>query len=198
LSVRSRNGFYHVQTSDSKKGWVWARNVRIDTTTVATPQPDTLALSAVTIGPAEPGSNSLAGCGDGLWQHVYHPSRLLVMTECVTVTGTVVDATNGRNSDGVRHEPDGDTHGWLRLDPLFANLLNNGNMSAEGGNLVFEIVCHYHVTQADAKPSCSAFNDQTAIPPIGSHVQMSGTFVQDTNHRRWNEIHPVSRIVVIP
>jgi hypothetical protein len=26
---------------------------------------------------------------------------------------------------------------------------------------------------------------------------MTGTFVQDTNHQRWNEIHPVSRIVVI-
>jgi hypothetical protein len=27
---------------------------------------------------------------------------------------------------------------------------------------------------------------------------MSGAFVQDNNHARWNEIHPVSRIVVTP
>ena len=175
-----------------------APNVRIDTTIVANPQPDSVGLSPVTIGPPKPGSNSLAGCGDALWQHVYHPHRLLVMNECVTVSGTIVDATNGRNSDGVRHEADGDTHGWLRPDPQFANLLNNGNTTAENGNLVFEIVCHYQVTQADARPACSSFGDHTVIPPVGSHVRISGTFVQDTNHQRWNEIHPVSRIVVIP
>jgi hypothetical protein len=120
------------------------------------------------------------------------------MNECVTVSGIIVDATNGHSQDGVRHEADGDTHGWLRLDPQFANLLNDGNVTAQSGNLVFEIVCHYHVTQADAKPACSAFTDPVAIPPVGSHVQMSGSFVQDNNHQRWNEIHPVSRIVVIP
>jgi Bacterial SH3 domain len=199
LSSQLRNGYYHVETSNSTKGWVWARNVRIDTTAVANPpQPDSLALNPVIIGPPVAGSNSLAGCGDGLWQHVYHPNRLLVMNECVTVSGTIVDASNGRYNDGVKHEADGDTHGWLRLDPQFSNLLNNGNMTPEHGNLVFEIVCHYQVTQADARPACSTFGDHTVIPPAGSHVRMSGTFVQDTNHQRWNEIHPVSRIVVIP
>ena len=198
LSSQLRNGYYNVETRDSTKGWVWGRNVRIDTTAAALPQPDNLALGAVAIGPPVPGSNSLAGCGDGLWQHVYHPYRLLVMNECVTVSGTIVDATNGRNGDGVRHEADGDTHGWLQLDPQFANLLNSGNMSAENGDLVFEIVCHYRVTQADAKPACSAFGDHTVIPLVGTHVRITGAFVQDNNHAKWNEIHPVSKIVVIP
>jgi len=198
LSSQVRNGYYHVETSDSTKGWVWARNVRIDARVAVVPQPDSAALSAVTKGPPVPGSNWLAGCGDALWQHIYHPSRLLVMNECVTVSGTIVDDTNGRNSDGVRHEAGGDTHGWLRVDPQFANLLNNGNMSAENGDLVFEIVCHYHVTQADAKPACSTFGDHTLIPPVGSHVRITGAFVQDNNHAKWNEIHPVSKIVVIP
>jgi hypothetical protein len=176
---------------------VWARNIRIDTAVAVVPQPDSAALAGVTIGPPVPGSNSLAGCGDALWQHVYHPYRLLVMNECVTVSGIIVDATSGRNSDGVRHEADGDTHGWLRLDPQFSNLLNNGNMSAENGNLVFEIVCHYQVTQTDAKPACSAFGDHTVIPRVGTHVRITGAFVQDNNHAKWNEIHPVSKIVVI-
>jgi hypothetical protein len=197
LSSARRNGYYHIETNDSTKGWVLARNVRIDTSIVANPQPDSVGLSPVTIGAPNPGSNSLAGCGDALWQHIYHPYRLLVMNECVTVSGTIVDATNGRNSDGVRHEADGDTHGWLRPDPQFANLVNNGNMTAENGNLVFEIVCHYHVTQTDAIPACSTFGDHTVIPPVGSHVRMTGTLVQDNNHQRWNEIHPVSRIMVI-
>jgi len=53
----------------------------------------------------------------------------------------MVDATKGSERDGVRHEADGDTHGWLKLDSQFQNLLNAGNISDEGGNLVFEIVC---------------------------------------------------------
>jgi hypothetical protein len=203
LSHQKRNGYYHVETGDSAKGWAWARNVRIDSAAPVNPPPDSaalnpVALAPISIGPAVPGTSSLAGCGDDLWQHVYHPYRLLVMNGCVTVSGTIVDATSGRNHDGVRHEADGDTHGWLRLDPQFANLLNDGNVTAQSGNLVFEIVCHYHVTQADAKPACSAFTDPIAIPPVGSHVQISGSFIQDNNHQRWNEIHPVSRIVVIP
>jgi hypothetical protein len=71
-----------------------------------------------------------------------------------------------------------------------------GNSSDEGGNMVFEIVCHFHVSQTDAKPACLGFADHTTIPPVGSHVEITGTFVQDNNHAHWNEIHPVTRIVV--
>jgi hypothetical protein len=38
------------------------------------------------------------------------------------VTGTIVDATNGKQTDGVRHEKDGDTHGWLEVDSGFETL----------------------------------------------------------------------------
>jgi hypothetical protein len=78
----------------------------------------------------------------------------------------------------------------------FANLINAGNTSEEGGNLVFEIVCHYTVTQADAKPPCAGFTDHTAIPPVGTHVTIRGTLVTEKNHKKWNEIHPVSSITV--
>ena len=107
-----------------------------------------------------------------------HPSRLLVKQDCVTVTGIIVDATANQShpqADGVRHEGDGDTHGWLKVDPQFASLINSGNTSDEGGNLVFELVCHYKVTQADAKPACVGFKDHTTIPPVGTHVAITGT-----------------------
>lgn len=117
------------------------------------------------------------------------------------MTGTLVDPTAGRahpSRDGVRHEADGDTHGWLRPDSAFADLINDGNRRHEEGNLVFEIVCRYAVKQADAKPACEAFRDSLAIPPPGSHVAITGTLVLDDAHGHWAEIHPVSRIEIVP
>jgi hypothetical protein len=193
LDAMAESGYYHVRTANGEEGYVWAKNVKLNASPAAP------AAATIQPGPGVPGSESMVGCGDELWQHVYHPSRLLVKQDCVTVTGVVVDATANQShhqADGVRHEGDGDTHGWLKVDPQFANLINAGNTSEEAGNLVFEIVCHYKVKQADAKPSCSGFQDHTVIPPVGSHVAITGTFVQEKNHAKWNEIHPVSSIKV--
>jgi hypothetical protein len=138
------------------------------------------------------------GCDASLWSHVYHPQRLIVKQSCIEVTGTIVDATNGKQSDGMRHEADGDTHGWLKPDPPFQNLLNAGNKTAEGGNLVFEIVCRYPVKQADAVAACKGYKSQITVPPVGSRVRIVGSYVQDTFHAQWMEIHPVTSITVIP
>ena len=160
-----------------------------------------LAIAATPLGPptaagATPGTGAApaGACDSTLWSHVYHPTRLIVKTVCVMVTGIIVDATSGQQPDGVRHEADGDTHGWLKLDPQFQSMLNAGNKSAEGGNLVFEIICRYPVTQKDAQRACSGYSDHIQLPPVGSHVAVTGTYVQDTFHAQWNEIHPVSRI----
>jgi hypothetical protein len=191
LDSTPESGYYRVVTSTGDTGYVWSRYVRVNTSLGTAP-------TDIQPGPGVPGSTSMAGCGDSLWQHVYHPERLLVLQDCVTVTGTIVDATAGQphhQPDGVRHEADGDTHGWLKVDPQFASLIDAGNTSNEGGNLVFEIVCHYTVSQADAKASCQGFTDHTVIPPVGAHVAIRGTLVKEKNHQHWNEIHPVSRIV---
>lgn len=139
----------------------------------------------------------LVGCEDSLWRHVYNPERLIVHEMCVTVTGTIVDATHGKRKSGVRREADGDCHGWIKLDPGQEKYLNAGNMSDEGGNLVFEIVCLYKVTQKDAIASCRGYKNNVIVLPVGSHVRISGSWVQDTNHAKWNEIHPVSSIEVL-
>ena len=191
LDPTPESGYYRVVTSIGDTGYVWSRYVRVATSPAASP-------TTIQPGPGVPGSTSMIGCGDSLWDHVYHPERLLVLQDCVTVTGTIVDATANQathQADGVRHEPDGDTHGWLNVDSEFANLINAGNMSDEDGNLVFEIVCHYPVSQQDAIASCQGFKDHTVIPPIGAHVAITGTLVREKNHKHWNEIHPVSRIV---
>ena len=180
LEPGPKSGFYHVKAADGQEGWVWSKNVTIVT-----------AVSAVAPTSTE--------CDDALWQHVYNTQRLIVKQKCVSITGTIVDATDKRQPDGVRHEPDGDSHGWLDLDPQYKNLLNAGNMSAERGNMVFEIVCMFHVSQQDAKASClPPYHNEVQIPPIGSHVRIVGTYVQDTNHSQWMEIHPVTSITVVP
>jgi len=188
LDTTPEHGYYQVQTSAGKNGWVFSKSLRI----VASPTASEPAT--------DPEGASGAGegaCDETLWSHVYHPTRLVVKQPCLTVTGTIVDATNGGEPDGVRHEEDGDTHGWLKVDAAFEDLLNPGNLSNEGGNLVFEIVCKFKVTQEDAKPACNNFTSPVKIPPVGSHVQIVGSYVRDTNHAQWMEIHPVTSIKIL-
>jgi hypothetical protein len=180
------SGYYHVRTEDDQVGWVYARLLAV--AAAAPPGPP----------PAPAAGAPAASCDSTLWNHVYHPTRLMVKSACVTVTGTLVDATAGAQRDGVRHEADGDTHGWLKVDPQFQSMLNAGNTSAESGNLVFEIICRYPVTQKDAQSACRGYSDHVQLPPVGSHVSVTGTFVQDTFHAQWNEIHPVTSVDVVP
>ena len=182
LAPAKQGGFYRVKAEDGKEGWVWARNISLEKAPSST--------SSATLAAAQ--------CDASLWNHVYNPERLIVKQQCIAVTGTIVDATNGKRRDGVRHEADGDTHGWLDVDPQFKNLLNAGNLSDEGGNLVFEIVCEYDVKQADAVAACSGYQASVQIPPVGSHVGITGSYVQDTNHSQWMEIHPVTSIAAVP
>ncbi len=182
------SGFYHVRTEDDQVGWVLSKYVSLS------PTPPALAPGTSTAPSGET-------CDSTLEAHVYHPQRLIVKQPCIAVTGTIVDATateKVKQPDGVRHEKDGDTHGWLKVDPEFENLLNAGNISDEGGNLVFEIVCRYPVTQADAKAACKSYTDRVKLPPVGAHVRIVGRYVQDTFHAKWNEIHPVTSITVVP
>lgn len=191
VDASADGGFYHVRTENDQVGWVSVKLL-----TISPPRPAAAAPPAGTTTGGE--TAATGGCDSTLWNHVYHPTRLIVKTACVTVTGTIVDATSGNEPDGVRHEADGDTHGWLRVDPQFSGMLNAGNQSAESGNLVFEIVCRYPVTQKDAQSACQGYSDQVQLPPVGSHVSIVGSYVQDTFHAQWNEIHPVTSISIVP
>lgn len=183
VRAKPYNHYYHIKTEHDVIGWVLASGVTVSPPPVSTPTP-----------PVQPPATGQ--CDDTLWGHVYHSFRLVVHQKCITVTGTIVDATGGKQPDGVRHEADGDTHGWLKLDPQFQNLVNAGNTSAEGGNLVFEIICKYPVTQPDAQASCQGFKNSVTIPAVGKHVSIVGVYVQDTFHAQWMEIHPVTSITV--
>jgi hypothetical protein len=134
---------------------------------------------------------------DMLFKHVYNSQRLQVHVMCATVTGTIADASHGKNKDGCRHEADGDGHCFLKLDTGQEKYLNQKNMDNEDGALVFEPMCRYRVTQEDAKAVCKNYKQPLDLPPVGSHVRMSGAWVTDLQHGH-NEIHPVSSITVIP
>jgi hypothetical protein len=184
VQMTADSGFFHVKTEHDQIGWVSSNSVTLSTA----PIPPTT--------PTNPSSiPSDTGCDSTLWSHVYHSYRLIVHQQCIAVTGTIVDAGGGQ-PDGVRHEADGDTHGWLKVDAQFQNLLNAGNQKDEGGNLVFEIICKFPVTQADAKTACANYTDKVKLPPVGSHVRILGVYVQDTFHGQWMEIHPVTSIAV--
>jgi hypothetical protein len=58
---------------------------------------------------------------------------------------------------GCAHEPDGDFHIRLALDPGQEDLLNEKNMTVQHGDLVIEPICEHPVTQADAIGSCENF-----------------------------------------
>jgi hypothetical protein len=191
VDLNPDGGFYHLRTEDDQVGWVRTRAVTVS-----------LALPPVTPTPATPVSPGPGptdtSCDPSLQAHVYHPARLIQKQPCIAVTGTIIDASKGSRPDGVRREADGDTHGWLNVDAEFKNLLNAGNINDEGGNLVFEIICRFRVTQLDAKAACQGFTDHVNLPAVGSHVRIVGTLVQDTFHGQWIEIHPVTSITVIP
>src|SRR5437016_6348993 len=75
------NGFYHVRTEDEQVGWVSSKFVIVSPSpTPPTPTPPTSPT------PETP-------CDASLWNHVYHPLRLIVKQPCITVAGTIVDAT---------------------------------------------------------------------------------------------------------
>ncbi len=190
LDPTPEHGYYQVKTQDGKEGWVFSKSIKL----VASPSASEPAV--------DPESMAQGTCDPTLWSHVYNPTRLIVKQQCLTVTGTIVDATKDQSThepDGVRHEDDADTHGWLKVDPQFGDLLNPGNINNEGGNLVFEIVCMYDPPkQLDAQPACAEYASPFKIPPVGSHVQIVGSYVRDTNHAQWMEIHPVSSIKAIP
>lgn len=134
-------------------------------------------------------------CDQTLLQHVYHPQRLKVLKPCATVTGTIVDATHGKRKQGCRSEADGDLHCWLHLDPGQEAYINAMNVKNEGGNLVFEPMCQHRVTQTDAKAACKNWRQGLTLPPVGTHVKLTGASVLDTQHGH-KEVHPVSAIAV--
>src|SRR3989442_15462500 len=70
LEPLPESGYYHVRTSTGGEGYVRSRYVPVTATPAVSPQ-------TIQPSPGVDGATSMGGCGDRLWQHVYHPARLI-------------------------------------------------------------------------------------------------------------------------
>jgi hypothetical protein len=123
-------------------------------------------------------------CDASLWNHVYDSGRLQLRQPCITVTGTVTD---------FHSNDDGDIDIRIDVDQPYLNLLNDGNISNLNGHLQTEAICQAPPTVANAIQACRGFAGSVAVPAVGAHVQVTGTYVFDTNHG-WMEVHPISAL----
>lgn len=144
------------------------------------------ALSGCGGSPSAPSQPPAPACDPTLWNHVHDPSRLKIIDACRTVTGTVM---------AHHSNVDGDVDMQVALDPAFEALLNDSNRTNLHGWLQVEAVCQAPVIRY-AEAACAGFTGTVLIPADGTHVQITGSYVRDSNHG-WMEIHPVSVITVL-
>jgi len=125
-------------------------------------------------------------CDPDLWMHVYEKERLHVVAECTAVEGRVVS---------LHAASDGDLH--IALDPERKSVLNLVNVMHAHGALVVEVICEHPPADAVDKAACGAFHSQITIPHVGDRVRVTGAYVTDRDNG-WNEVHPVTRIEILP
>lgn len=112
------------------------------------------------------------------------PSRLRVLSTCVTVSG-IVEALTPTSGPAV----DGDYGIDLRVDPGYEWTLSLGSYVVNGGNL------HVEVVPSD---QAAVLGDPASALVPGARVQVTGVWVLDTDHGWTSEIHPAWSVVVLP
>ncbi len=113
---------------------------------------------------------------------VWTPSRLRVLSTCVTVSGTIeaLMPTSGPTVDG-------DFSMDIKVDPGYEWTLSLGSYVLNDGNL------HVEVVPSD---QAAVLGNVTLVP--GAHIQVTGVWVLDTDHGWFSEIHPAWSVVVLP
>ena len=91
LDPTPEHGYYQVKTKDGKEGWIFSTSIRI----IASP-----SSSNPVIDPEAAAASGPPKCDTTLWNHVYHPHRLIVKQACIAVPGVIVDASGGTKPDG--------------------------------------------------------------------------------------------------
>jgi hypothetical protein len=147
-------------------------------------------------------------CDTSYWNHTYLNNRLKVYDSCVTVTATIYlldpPFLTGDGDYYIYTTPDS-AYAWMvnyRTPSFLKYCLGTDSSAKFTGKLNVEEVCKGTITDGGTdgvieNAACNGFNDTVYLPNIGEHVKIIGPFIYDTVHC-WNEIHPVSTMVVIP
>ena len=125
-------------------------------------------------------------CDAALWDHVYEKERLEIIEPCTAVEGRVVF---------LHFNADGDVH--IALDPDDHSVLNLVNAMHAHRQLPVEVICEHPATVPKARAQCEGFRSSVTLPRVNDHVRVTGAYVTDADNG-WNEIHPVTRIEIIP
>ncbi len=84
----------------------------------------------------------------------------------------------------------------LYLDSQYSSLTNSANDQYQYGDLVVEIICALPITQSDAVSSCQNYTNNITIPSVNDHITVTGSYVLDTDHHNWAEIHPAYTLAI--
>jgi hypothetical protein len=154
-------------------------------------------------------TDTIVMCDSTLWNHVYDPSRLTLVQDCIEVTGIVWEKPIA--------EGDADYHISIKLDNGQAFYLNQKNYELKDSCLVVEVVCAvkdmkrkgkvkttllYRLLYSDLPGVCDDYYNKIYIPKKGEHVKVSGPLIIDEGEysiveHGWQEIHPVNSIELI-
>jgi hypothetical protein len=127
---------------------------------------------------------------DFLWQHIHDfkinqgkDERLPIYNYCIAVSGNIT-------SQDV--DPDGDIHMMLKLDRSYQHY--STETGSKQGEIVIEAICQKPAQYDKAKAACNGVQkDFLKIPPTGTHVFVTGSYVLDAENN-WREIHPIASI----
>jgi hypothetical protein len=158
-------------------------------------------------------------CDTFYWNHTYSPFRLQIYDSCVTITATmsavIIPPCVSCSGIIIPGTGDGDYHIYIYPDSAYTWMTTyrdtNYTKLCVGtdsiGYLVcptclnVEEICHGLITDGGASgdtemTACATFTDTLYVPNQGEHLMVTGPFIYDIEHC-WNEIHPVSKMVVI-
>jgi hypothetical protein len=162
-------------------------------------EPGTLASNVVIPDDTSFKSNE---CDGSLDKFVPNPfikeigSTRFLVQDCITVAGEVI-WTHYINTDG-------DANFNIKLDSKYSSLLTPANNSPEfKGALHVEVVCQGPNKSKDPIKINQCKNPKYdgakfSLPKVGTHVQVTGTYLLDTNEGGHAEIHPAYKIVFNP
>lgn len=145
-------------------------------------------------------TSSGGGCDPNLLKAMLHPNdkgMRLQFGECITVTGTVVGQTDPH------YAPDGDMVFALKLDPQYSQYVNEKNNAAKyQGGIWCEAECQVKNTSTDPwhKGDCSVGGPfpKFRLPKRGDRLKVTGLHTIDMGEGGHAEIHPVSKIELLP